>query len=443
MAKYFVDPYKNYYEKLSAASSLTTDGTTAVSDISSATGIVSQLQSQLEVSKWKELGYDELVTSVIPSFKARFDTLSANIAVLNQACSEAISGLLPILVDLKEKDEKLEETINELNNLTEPSPKYESVYRNGKYVQTNNVTDAYAAYEQRKSELEVQRDTLDSEALELVENANNKVESIKALNANIKDFGDLSTGTTVEIEGLELTETEEAILSALENAVEDTTTEHSALDATAVDTSVYGNGRTILLNDAGSREEGYSRQVITSHGKLVTVFQQAWNDNLRYLDHNGWTIRTNGCGYNALASILSSKYPGITPEYVFCEIGGKFMYAGTIKTYLESRFNIPVGSREEVPRSDYQAYRQHLITEVSKGNMVMCTVQRGPDAKYTQKSHWVAIVDYDPATDSFYVTDSNDQKDKNAGPIDVDTFLKKYSVNTNVIYIADTSGYKG
>ena len=74
--------------------------------------------------------------------------------------------------------------------------------------------------------------------------------------------------------------------------------------------------------------------------------------------------------------------------------------------------------------------------------MVMVTVDDRYN-KYTNNNHWVAIVDYDSNTDQFYISDSADTNDDNAAPIDVDTFLQKYSVNTNVIYIADSSGYKG
>ena len=73
--------------------------------------------------------------------------------------------------------------------------------------------------------------------------------------------------------------------------------------------------------------------------------------------------------------------------------------------------------------------------------MVITTVKARNDNKYTNNSHWVAIVDYDPVKDEFYISDSADIRDYNAAPIDADRFLKVYSVNTNVIYIADDTNY--
>lgn len=67
--------------------------------------------------------------------------------------------------------------------------------------------------------------------------------------------------------------------------------------------------------------------------------------------------------------------------------------------------------------------------------MVICTVVAGPDAKYTRRGHWVSLVDYDPATNQVWVTDSNDRNNKNAGPIDLITFLKNYEVNSNIVYL--------
>ena len=110
---------------------------------------------------------------------------------------------------------------------------------------------------------------------------------------------------------------------------------------------------------------------------------------------------------------------------------------------MEDNYNIKVGDRNEVERKNYEEYKNHLTEEVSKGNFVLVTVEGKRDTKYTakDKTHWVVVVDYDEDTDQFYISDSGDKKNVNYEPIDVDTFLKKYSVNTNVIYIEDDSAY--
>lgn len=443
MAKYFIDPYKMYHEKLKTAQSIVSAAASIKDNSSLVVSTISRLQSQIETAIWEELGYRQLVTTSIPALKSRASKLDSNMQALSQAANLTINDLLPILIEFKETDELYETTEKEYSNLKEPSPMYQSRYdsKTGKSVQTNTKTDEYIQYENKKAELETKLKELELAIETLKNSADSKVLEIKALNGQVEDFTTDTSGAIVEIEGLTLTEDEQAFIEALEKSI----AEYSEAAGVDYDTQLstlsglYGNGKTVLYNNGG-KEYGYSRQILTSHGKLVTVFQQAWNEKIKFVDRNS-NLSRSGCGYNALASILSSKYSNITPESLFNAMGRKFLYASSIKSYCENVLGIKVGSREEVPRSNYQAYKEHLVTEVQKGNMVMATVNARKDNKYTDSSHWVAIVDYDPSTDSFYVTDSADPEGANAGPISVDTFLKNYSVNTNVIYIADSSGY--
>lgn len=444
MAIYFKDPYKKYYDELGGATGIVSKASELVGSASTLVSTISKLQSQLDVSAWKELGQEQLVTVTVPALKERFDKFKSNITnSLQVACTKAINSLLPLVTTLKEKDELYESKLEELNNLKEPSPKYE---KDEKGNDTGEVTSAYAEYEKKKKELTELVEKLKKELEELITNIDKEVEAIKGLNGSVVDFNTVSAASgnkeessdkIEEIEGLELTEKEEEIVEAVTAAVEEQE-EKEKVDYS----SLYGTGQTLLFNDEGSQEEGYSRKILTSHGKVVTVFQQGWCEKIGFSDSDN-NLRNAGCGFNALASILSSKYEGVTPEDVFVGMGRKFMYASSIKNYCENELGILVGSRDEVPRKNYSAYKEHITTEVLKGNMVMTTVDGRYNNKYTNNSHWVAIVDYDPVNDWFYISDSADIRDLNAPPIDADLFLKNYSVNTNVIYIADSSGYKG
>lgn len=432
MATLFNDPYKMYYDKLKGSISLTSSGNEISSSGSSITNIMTRLSSQIQTAIWNELGYKELLTVSIPALSGRCAILQSNLSILNEACKKAMNSLLPNLTSLKEKCESYEEVSQALSSLVEPDrdDKNYNDYLRTKRSLEQDLKNLY-------NEIETLKVTCDSDA-----------NAIKALDGSIKDF----TGVTIssgniptqieEVVGLTLTEDETTFVAALEKSLaEEAEVEGISYEDKLNNVSgLYTDGKTILYNDVGGQEYGYSRKIQTSHGKLVTVFQQGWNQRM-YFSNSNKTLASGGCGFNALASILSSKYSDITPEKVFSDMGRKFMYASDIKNYLESVYNIKVGSREEVSRNDYSAYKQHLVEEVSKGNMVMTTVGPGPDAKYTKSNHWVAIVDYDKENDQFYVTDSNDPNDSNAGPIDADTFLKKYSINTNVVYIADDSGY--
>lgn len=439
MATYFVPPYSKYYEELNGATHIVSKAGEVANSANTLVSTIEKLQSQMDASEWKELGQEQLVTSTIPALKDRFKKFKDNVTNgLQAACTESINTLLPLVTTLKEKDEAYEKAVNELNSLKEPSPKYETKTENGKTVDTGELTSAYSAYVQKKDELTKLIADLKKEIEDLIKQIDGVVNDIKALNGSVVDFDKVSAAASGEVAGLELTKEEEQIVEETQQLVEQAV-ENGTYDDLVGGIS-YNNGATILYNDMGGQDEGYSRKLLTSHGKVVTVFQQFWCEGIPFANGKN-TLKNAGCGFNALASILSSKYPDITPEKVFTDMGRKFMYASSIKDYCEGAYGIKVGSREEVSRYDYAAYRAHLIEEVSKGNMVMTTVNARNDNKYTNNSHWVAIVDYDPKRDEFYITDSADNRDYNADPIDVDRFLKVYSVNTNVIYIADDSNY--
>lgn len=440
MAIYFVDPYKKYHDELSEASNLVSSGENMVADSLSLVKIGERLQMQLEASMWQELGYDQLVTTTIPNLKKKFKALNDNLTYLQLTCTEAIGNLLPLTTSLKDKDELYEKKLDELKNLKEPSQKYVK----DKYGKdTGQLTEEYARYESTKMALEEEIFNLKEELEKLVLEIKNKIDDIKNISANITSFSSLVFAENAETNYEELEDELELIITDSHEKIGEIDVLTGAL--------TYNNGKTLLYNDVGTEEDGYRRLIYTSHGKMITVFKQMWAEDDYFLteDENGRivrdrsrTLRLKGCAFHALASILSSKYADVTPEEIFEKYGKKPMLSTGAKTFLEENYNIKVGNRYEIPRSNYEEYKKHLTEEVAKGNFILTTVEKTKDKKYTSNvSHWVVVVDYDAETDQFYVSDSGDKKNVNYEPIDVDTFLKKYSVNTNVIYIEDDSAY--
>ena len=109
MSKYFIDPYKNYYEKLSSASSIIESANSLKSSVENAVNAYGRLSSQVETSLWKELGYTALASSSIPSLLNYAKVLNENIASgLVNVCNKCINELFAMLSSLKEKDELLE-----------------------------------------------------------------------------------------------------------------------------------------------------------------------------------------------------------------------------------------------------------------------------------------------------------------------------------------------
>ena len=448
MATFFVNPYTMYYEKLNSASAIVGNSKTLSQDAENVLSILTKLQNSISSSSWKELGSTELATTSVPALITRVNTLITNISSgLVVACDKSINTLLPDLIKLKEKDEQYELKKKELQDClnSEPSNKY--VVKKGKT--TSEYTSEYASFLEKKARLEKEVSDLETEIKALIEKIDATVNEIVALNGSVTKFGDSSTGSITEVEGVTLTDTEAALVDVLDNVVANYATEAGVTFDQGLDTlaGVTATGKTVLYNDVGTYDSGlgYNRQILTSHGKLVNVFQQAWCKNTsqfkyRDIENDPKSLRSSGCGYNALASIMSSKYPNITPEQLFLEMGRKSLYASNIKSHLESNYGIKVGYRDDF--SSESDKKSKIINEVMKGNMVICTVDGRTDYKYTKQGHWVSIVDYDPTTDQFYITDSNDQDSSNAPPIDATRFLRDYEINSNIIYIADDSGYR-
>ena len=403
MAKYFVEPYVTYYNKLTSASSITSSASTVKEESDELLNAYGKLSAQVEGAMWQELGYVELVSNSVPHLASYAKELNNNITTgLVVACNKSINELYPTLVTFKSKDEEYENTMSALSQAQEKIKNISSTKKDSK---GNNVrNEEYYSLSDKINTYNESIVKLRQELEELKKSIDDKVKDIKTLDGSITMTEmTFSTRTTV-------------------NSIIDSGT----------------TGKTRVNTKCGSQEKGYSRIIYTSRGKVIKVFQQAWNENLQYASGGG--LRGKGCGYNALASILTAVDSNITPEKVFKMGTGSDLYASAVKKIVENNYGIPVGYRLKgnMNRSDY--YKK-IAKELSKGNMVICTVVAGPDAKYTRRGHWVSLVDYDPTTNQVWVTDSNDRNNKNAGPIDLITFLKNYEVNSNIVYLNDTSGY--
>ena len=91
------DSSKKYYDELNGATGIVAKAGELVGNASTLVSTIGKLQSQLDVSTWKELGQEQLVTVTVPALKDRFDKFKSNITnSLQVACNEAINTLLPI-----------------------------------------------------------------------------------------------------------------------------------------------------------------------------------------------------------------------------------------------------------------------------------------------------------------------------------------------------------
>lgn len=200
--KYFVDPYKKYYEKLSGLGNIASQASSISSSIESPKSTISNLSSSVDDSKWSEMGITELKTNVLPSLLQNHDTLANNINnTLVKIVSKATGELLPVLESLKTEDEKLDELNKELDTLL-ANPEYE-VDSEGK--PTSTLTEKYKN-EVANKEKEIKK--CEDKCKDLVQQANDIVSEIKALDSSVEDFkvdissaSASSSGTTEAILG--------------------------------------------------------------------------------------------------------------------------------------------------------------------------------------------------------------------------------------------------
>ena len=120
MAKYFVEPYVTYYNKLASALSITSSAATVKDESDVLLNAYGKLSAQVEGAMWQELGYVELASNSVPHLASYAKELNNNITTgLVVACNKSINELYPTLVTLKSKDEEYENTMSVLSQAQE------------------------------------------------------------------------------------------------------------------------------------------------------------------------------------------------------------------------------------------------------------------------------------------------------------------------------------
>ena len=187
--KYFVDPYKRYYEKLSSMGDVSQSASSVKSSTETATSSINSLSSSIDDSKWSEMGIDELKTNVLPSLLANHKVLESNVNILTKIVNLATGSLLSTLASLKAEDERLETLTNEYNTLLS-NPEYV-------YDSEGNKTDALTAeYSAKLTAKKKEMDESEEKCKALVAEADGIIIEIKSLDASVSDFSvDLGTAS--------------------------------------------------------------------------------------------------------------------------------------------------------------------------------------------------------------------------------------------------------
>lgn len=176
MSTFFVDPYKNYYDKLNLHTDLVQESKKLEEFFSSSVQIINTVSSQLQSGVWSELGKNELISSSVPGLISGVQAVSDSITDgLASVCSIAINELLDNVTKLKDEDANYENIKDNLGRLVSV-PRYDS----------NGIeTLAYRQYITEKNSLENELTVSSGKCKEYQKAADSAVNSIKAMDASI------------------------------------------------------------------------------------------------------------------------------------------------------------------------------------------------------------------------------------------------------------------
>lgn len=187
MGTYFINPYKNYYEKLNTNTNIINECNNLISSATTSQQIIDSLNSKLVDSRWKELGYQELVSNSIPGISTEIQTIMNNLTDgLLSVCTISINELLPLLIKLKEEDEKFEGLKCDLAKLKAPE----------RYDKKGNETQSYRDYISQESSLKSAINDSEKLCIQYQKEIDNIVNNIKSLDSSIQETNNSAYATT-------------------------------------------------------------------------------------------------------------------------------------------------------------------------------------------------------------------------------------------------------
>lgn len=187
MGTYFINPYKNYYEKLNTNTNIINECNNLISSATTSQQIIDSLNSKLVDSRWKELGYQELVSNSIPGISTEIQTIMNNLTDgLLSVCTISINELLPLLIKLKEEDEKFEGLKCDLAKLKAPE----------RYDKKGNETQSYRDYISQESSLKSAINDSEKLCIQYQKEIDNIVNNIKSLDSSIQETNTSAYATT-------------------------------------------------------------------------------------------------------------------------------------------------------------------------------------------------------------------------------------------------------
>ena len=184
--KYFIDPYKKYYDCLKD-NSMSGEASAVADDVSSLKGNSSNLTSSVSSATWQEMGASTVVDTIIPGLTTLLSKLSSDLSSTLSVAISKSADLVTKCTELKEKDETLESKETELSSLQSNEPQ--------KYDDNANETAAHKEWKTKISNLNTEIKELEDKCKALQGEADGIASEINGLEVSKAEATEVTVGT--------------------------------------------------------------------------------------------------------------------------------------------------------------------------------------------------------------------------------------------------------
>ncbi len=355
--KYFVDPYKKYYENLKDTSSMSSVETAISNAASSLTTQAASITSGVSSSTWKEMGASTVVTVIVPGLKALLGKLVNDISSTLKVAISKSTEIYTKASDLKKKDEELESKEKELTELKKEESKYTD--------DASKNTDEYKTWKSKVDSLDEEIKKLDADCKKLQTEMDTLASEINALEISSAESVEVAVGEGLDVEGV---------------------VGEIAPDGTFVTLNMGWSGNYNVVNTQGMSVRDFERFVI-QNGLTQNCSEKYKNDCLGVAQAYGFWLTGHGrisANMEALMQTPTSTTKRTSPDkqvilgYIYDELvqGKPCVLKVSRKSGTGRHFATVVGMKDTVTSRDTIREEDLLIMDVYDGQIE--TMDGGP-----------------------------------------------------------------
>lgn len=214
-------------------------------------------------------------------------------------------------------------------------------------------------------------------------------------------------------------------------------------------TVLYENIKKNIISTGGSNDGGEENDNGTYPSTFTTTSGVTYNNYKQYLENNS-DLQHWGCSITSCATIISGRYPEVTPSSIYNDIWKKVghVYMGG---YFQA-YNMSYTSAEE---DGIERTKEELINKLKSGGTAILRL-RNPQGngyghcnnggacyingtQWTTCQHYIAVLAYRESDNSIYISDPGSGNDNRNGWFNIDEFISDSNTGCNILidYLID------